>query len=126
MIKSVKILCAMVGLLMAGCVSAPMQIAGLEFVNETDMPITGVELRVVGTYEVAACNYISPRGRFSTKFPLLEYRGNEIEVVWKDRLGKHHFGPKVIYPPDPAPSGPVMAVISLHPAGHAYGSFAEQ
>jgi hypothetical protein len=111
---------------MAGCVSAPLQIAGLEFVNETDMPITDVELRVEGTYEVASCSYISPRGRFTTRFPLREYRGREIEVVWLDRLGRHQFGPKVLYLPDPEPSVPMMAVITFHPAGRATGSFSEE
>ena len=113
-------------LLMGGCVSAPMQIAGLEFVNETDMPITDVELRVEGTYETASCSYISPRGQFSTRFPLREYRGREIEVVWQDRLGRHQFGPKVLYPPDPEPRVPMMAVIIFHPAGRATGSFREE
>ena len=49
-----------------------------------------------------------------------------IEVVWLDRLGRHQFGPKVLYLPDPEPSVPMMAVITFHPAGRATGSFSEE
>jgi hypothetical protein len=122
-----KVCCAVSAVLvLGGCVSAPMQIAGLEFVNRTDMPITGVELRVVGTYEVASCSYISPRGKFSTQFPLREYKGHDVEVVWNDRLGRHRFGPTWLSEPDPKPSQPVMVVINFDPAGHARGGFREK
>jgi len=113
-------------LVLGGCASAPMQIAGLEFVNRTDMPVSGVELRVVGTHEVAACSYISPRGRFSTQFPLREYQGHDIEVVWEDRLGRHRFGPSWLSEPNPIPAEPVMVVFYFDPAGHARGGFREQ
>ena len=111
------------GIVLSGCVSQPMQIAGLEFINDTDMPIMDIELRIVETYEVAACSYLSPRGKFSTQFPLREYKGNEIEVEWEDRLSRHHFGPKVIPAPDSILEQPVVAVVSLAPAGHATTSF---
>jgi len=122
----VKFLSGALVLLVAGCVSAPMQIAGLEFVNETDLPISDVELRVVKTYEVASCNYIPAGAKFSTQFPLMDYRGNEVEVVWKDRAGKHHFGPTVIVSPDPVPEDPVIAVIALKPAGRATARFRKE
>jgi hypothetical protein len=111
---------------LTGCISSPMKIAGLEFVNATDMPVTDVELRVLGTYEVASCNYIVARGRFRTTFPLLDYRGNEIQVSWKNRLGNYNFGPKMIPPPPETPANPVMVVITLAPNGQAFVSFREE
>jgi hypothetical protein len=111
---------------MMGCASAPMKIAGLEFVNATEMPITNVELHVLSTFEVASCNYIGPSGRFKTTFPLLEYRGNEIQVFWSNRLGKHTFGPKVIPQPKETPDKPVMVVITLSPGGRTYVAFEEE
>ena len=111
---------------LTGCVSSPMKIAGLAFVNATDGPVSDVELRVLGTYEVASCSYIVARGRFETTFPLLEYRGNEIQVFWNTRLGNYHFGPKMIPPPTETPANPVMVVITLAPNGQAFVSFREE
>lgn len=112
-------------LLMAGCISAPMQIAGLKFVNETGLPVSDVELRVMKTFEVASCSYILAGSEFSTQFPLLDYRGNEIEVRWKDRSGEYRFGPKRISAPDPIPARPVTAVILLRSDGRASAEFRE-
>lgn len=108
---------------LTGCVSTPMTIAGLEFVNATDKPISNVELRVMGTYEVASCSYILARTKFSTKFPLLEYRGHEIRVSWSNRQGIHHFGPEVISTPSEIPEHPVMVVITFTPRGETFVSF---
>ncbi|MDF7806477.1 hypothetical protein P4E94_03435 [Pontiellaceae bacterium B12219] len=111
----------------SGCVSpAPMKIAGLEFVNATDFPVTHVELQVLSTYEVASCNYIAPDGKFKTTFPLLEYRGHEIQVFWRNRLGKHTFGPTVVPQPKDTSGKSMMVVITLAPGGRASVSFREK
>jgi hypothetical protein len=112
---------------LTGCVSTvPMKIAGLEFVNATDFPITHVELQVLSTDEVASCSYISPGGEFITTFPLLEYRSNEIQVFWRNRLGKHTFGPTVVPQPKDTSGKPMMVVITLAPGGRASVSFREE
>lgn len=111
---------------LTGCASTPMKIAGLEFVNAIDEPITDVELRVLGTYEVASCNFIVAQGTFSTKFPLLEYRGNEIQVFWKTRNGNYVYGPELVPPPETTPEKPVMVVVTLSLGGRASVSFREE
>jgi hypothetical protein len=122
----VKFFCTLLVLLgMSGCATAPMKIAGLEFVNSTDFPITNVELQVLSTYEVASCNYITPGGKFKTTFPLLEYRGHEIQVFWSNRLGKHTFGPTVVPQPKDTSGKSMMVVITLAPGGRASVSFRE-
>jgi hypothetical protein len=123
MMNYMKFLSAGLMVLIAGCASPSMQIEGLKFVNETGIPVKKVELQVVKTFEAASCSYISPGSEFSTQFPLKEYRGNDIKVIWKDRAGSHDFGPTVIALPDPIPEEPVMAVIVLKPAGRATASF---
>lgn len=110
-----------------GCITpAPMTIDGLEFLNAGDLPITDVELRVLGTYEVASCNYIVAHGRFSTRFPLLEYRGNAIRVSWNNRLGSYQFGPLVIPPPAATPEKPVRVVITFQVTGEPVVTFQEK
>ncbi|MDF7798083.1 hypothetical protein P4C99_01310 [Pontiellaceae bacterium B1224] len=111
---------------LTGCASTPLEIAGLEFVNATDEPITDAELRVLGTYELASCNFIVAQGQFSTKFPLLEYRGNEIQVFWKTRNGNYVYGPELIPPPKETPEKPVIVVITFSVGGRAAASFREE
>lgn len=113
-------------LVVAGCVSKPLRVDGLEFVNETGMPVTNVKLRIMKTYETAACPYIADGAMFSTPFPLEEYRRNKVEVSWSSRSGDYLFGPEAIATLKPVPEKQLLAVVVFRPAGRAEVHFRRQ
>lgn len=116
-------LAVIVPLLLQGCATAPMQIKGGGFLNETAYEIRDAELKVEKTGQVASCSYIAPQGFFGTQLPLQPYQQHTVRMRWTSRGRTFESGPFVIPAPDPIPDEPVVAVIRLHENGTSSAKF---
>ncbi|UCH52435.1 MAG: hypothetical protein JSW09_07355 [Pseudomonadota bacterium] len=97
---------------------APIWIDGLRFLNYGSAAVTEVTLRVEATHELVACGYIPVRGECSTMFPLREYHGNAVRLIWAQGDRRFESEPFVVPPPAAAnPGQSLTAIITLRDNG---------
>lgn len=128
---------ALLALVLAqGCASVPgepvrdsgesVEIRGLVIQNRAYATLTEVILLVVPTREFVSCGNIPMRGQCSTTFPLREYRGNQIEISWKEGGREWTTGEfRIERQTERDQSRPVLVRVIISPAGKAVTDLVE-
>lgn len=101
-----------------------LEIAGLEFFNNTNSAITDIKLSVDTSQEFVSCNYLMPHSPFSTTFPIRQYKGNTVTLSYFQRNEKLTVGPiSVESTDDLVASGTVFVRITFLDNGRLAAQF---
>jgi hypothetical protein len=84
----------LVAMLFAGCATKTakndqddftmLQIAGVEIHNGLAYAIQDVIIKVPASGDFVSCGAVLPESSCATSFPLRDYRGNKVQVIWKE------------------------------------------